>query len=159
MSLRNSVISYIIYDSVFPPQSKSYIIHVSVFSPPRILIGFQWLLCIHHYLLNTRDKITQACGKNFLIFNFFYFYREVYFSSPYTILKLVLLYLVGYIIVKKCNLEREKQNQFSGNSLKGGLCGAKDLFGNLPLIFEIFPLFRALYKHNRHINHILCFQC
>ena len=90
----------------------------------RILVAFMY----SSLLTKHSDKITQACGKNFLIFNFFYFYREVYFSSPYTILKLVLLYLVGYIIVKKCNLEREKQNQFSGDSLKGGLCGAKNFF-------------------------------
>ena len=114
MSLRNSVISYII--------------HVSVFSPTqnlnRILVAFMY----SSLLTKHSDKITQACGKNFLIFNFFYFYREVYFSSPYTILKLVLLYLVGYIIVKKCNLEREKQNQFSGDSLKGGLFVERRIF-------------------------------
>ena len=111
----------------FPPQSKSYIIHVSLFSPTRQNLN-RILVAFMYSSLLTRDKITQACGKNFLIFNFFYFYREVYFSSPYTILKLVLLYLVGYIIVRKCNLERENQNQFSGDSLKGGLFVEQRIF-------------------------------
>lgn len=126
----------------FPPQSKSYIIHVSLFSPTRQNLN-RILVAFMYSSLLTRDKITQACGKNFLIFNFFYFYREVYFSSPYTILKLVLLYLVGYIIVKKCNLERERNKINSAAILwrEAYLWSEEFFFWNLPsLIFEIFPV-------------------